>query len=92
MECAVAAAAAAAVQEGRQYLDQLNSSIGRDALMLREAAQAIEEVRGAETNTKSGVAGGGGGFLGRGVFPAEHIGAGRGGRQLQQLQWLGHHT
>jgi hypothetical protein len=37
-------AAAGALQEGRQYLDQLNSSIGRDAMMLREAAQAIEEV------------------------------------------------
>jgi hypothetical protein len=48
------------VQEGRQYLDQLNSSIGRDAMMLREAAQAIEEVRGAESNTKSGVGGPGG--------------------------------
>lgn len=32
-------------QEGRQYLSQLNSSIGRDAMLLREAAQAIEEVR-----------------------------------------------
>lgn len=33
------------LQEGRQYLDQLNSSIGRDALLLRAAAEAIEEVR-----------------------------------------------
>jgi hypothetical protein len=41
---AAAAAAVAVLQEGRVYLDQLNSSIGRDTLLLREAAEAIEEV------------------------------------------------